>query len=113
MRPLRAIPFQWWPTGLLVLALAGCHDAPRKNPFDPELTPAVELKVALDDTAGTAALTWTPYVGRQPFAEYWVLRNIAERTQVDTLDRIPEVGQISFMDTLLAPNTGYMLSRAI
>ena len=39
--------------------LAACHDAPRNNPFDPALTPPVELEVALDDTAGTATLTWS------------------------------------------------------
>ena len=78
----------WWPAGLFVLALVACHDAPRKNPFDPELTPAVELEVALDDTAGTATLTWTPYEGSQPFAEYRVLRNVAKSIEVVTLDTI-------------------------
>ena len=36
------------------------HDSKRNNPLDPILTPAVELEVALDDTA---TLTWTPYDG--------------------------------------------------
>lgn len=52
--------------GWLVL-LCSCHDAPRNNPFDPTLTPPVELQVALDDTAGTASLTWTPYLGKAAF----------------------------------------------
>ena len=43
----------------VLLVLASCHDAPRNNPFDPALTPAVELQVALDDTAGTATLNWS------------------------------------------------------
>lgn len=30
------------------------HDAPRKNPFDPELTPPVELSVALRKSWGYA-----------------------------------------------------------
>jgi hypothetical protein len=95
-----------WPAGTLLLL--SCHDAPRTNPFDPALTPAVELRVALDDTAGTATLTWTPYEGQQPFAQYRVLRNIAERTRVDTLVHIPLVAQTTFADTTLEPNTAYV-----
>ena len=107
MLQLLALPFRWWPVGLFVLALAACHDAPRDNPFDPVLTPAVELELALDDTAGTATLTWTPYEGEQPFAEYRVLRNIAKSTEVDTTF-ITEQSQTSFVDTSLAPNTAYV-----
>ena len=52
---------------ILLLALLGCsHDARRENPLDPELTPAVTLSVAADDTAGTATLTWTRSEGRSP-----------------------------------------------
>ena len=91
----------------VLLLLAACHDAPRKNPFDPELTPAVELTVALDDTAGTATLTWTRYAGETEFAEYRVLRNVVENTWVDTLTVIEEVGQTAFLDSLLAPDTAY------
>ena len=107
LQPLE-IPPRWRPAGLLILTLVACHDAPRDNPFDPELTPAVELEVALDDTAGTLTLTWTPYEGEQSFAEYWVLRNVAERTRVDTLVEIVEAGRTSFVDTSLAPNTAYV-----
>ena len=75
-----------WGCGLAgLLLLWACHDAPRKNPFDPELTPPVELNVALDDTAGTAMLTWTKYAGEAEFAEYRVLRNVAKSTEADTL----------------------------
>ena len=43
---------------ILLLVLLGCsHDARRENPLDPELTPAMTLSVAADDTAGTATLT--------------------------------------------------------
>jgi len=90
-----------------LLFLAACHDAPRENPFDPVLTPAVELQVALDDTAGTVTLTWTQYEGQQPFQEYRVLRNEVERTRVETLAWIAQVEQTSFVDTSLTPDTGY------
>ena len=90
------------------LLLLSCHDSPRKNPFDPELTPAVELTVALDDTAGTATLTWTPYAGEQPFAEYRVLRSVLDRSEVDTLKVITDVELTTLIDTSLAPNTGYV-----
>jgi hypothetical protein len=90
-----------------VLTLTACHDAPRKNPFDPELTPAVALTAALDDTAGTVMLNWTEYVGEQKFAEYRVLRNIARFTEVDTLAVIEELTQTMFVDSSLAPDTAY------
>ena len=89
------------------LLFAGCHDAPRDNPMDPELTPAVGLQVALDDSAGTAHLTWTPYAGSQPFTEYRVLRHEVGRASVDTLAVLTELDQTTFIDTFLAPNTSY------
>ena len=49
--------------------MVACHDTERENPFDPALTPTMELEVALGYTAGTATLTWTQYVGEQSFAE--------------------------------------------
>lgn len=97
----------FWPTATL-LALLSCHDAPRTNPFDPALTPPVALQVALDDTAGTATLTWTRYEGQQPFREYRVLRNIADRKSVDTLAHLPTVAQTAFVDTTVEPNTAYV-----
>ena len=33
------------------LAMVGCHDARRQSPLDPELTPAVSVMAAMDDTA--------------------------------------------------------------
>ena len=101
-----------WPTAAFLFLLS-CHDAPRNNPFDPALTPPVELQVALDDTAGTATLTWTHYEGQQPFREYRVLRNITERTRVDTLVVIPQLAQTTFADTSLAPSTAYVYRLAV
>ena len=44
---------------VLCLGFLACsHDAKRENPFDPALTPAVELAAALDDTSGTVTLSW-------------------------------------------------------
>ena len=61
--------------GLPLLGLLACsHDSARDNPLDPERTPPVELQVALDDTAGTATLTWKPYDGEAAFAAYWIIR---------------------------------------
>lgn len=91
-----------------MLCLVSCHDAPRKNPFDPELTPAVELAGSLDDAAGTVALNWTAYVGEQAFAGYRVLRNVAKSTEVDTLATIENVERVTYVDTTLVPNTGYV-----
>ena len=101
------IPSLWLLTAPLLLALACSHDSPRDNPLDPTLTPPVELQVTLDDTAGTATLTWTPYAGEQPFAEYRVLRNIAKSTEVDTLTKIAAVEQTTFVDRFLVSDTAY------
>jgi len=100
-------PSLWWLATPLLLALACSHDSPRDNPLDPTLTPPVELQVALDDTAGTATLTWTRYEGEAEFGEYWVLRNIDKSTEVDTVARIVEQSEVAYADTSLAPNTDY------
>ena len=63
-----------FPAWLFALLLLGCHDAPRENPFDPELTPAVGLSVTLDEGMGRVELEWTRYAGEVAFAEYRVLR---------------------------------------
>ena len=93
---------------VLLLGLAACHDAPRTNPFDPALTPPVELQVALDDTAGTATLTWTRYEGQQSFREYRVLRKVPGLEKVDTLAYIAAVDQRTFVDSSLMPATDYL-----
>ena len=92
---------------LLTSIFLGCHDAPRKNPFDPALTPAVEVTVALDPGTGTAVVDWTPYAGRQPFAEYWILRQGQGLVTVDTLAVIRDLDLTAFTDSLLSPNTAY------
>ena len=82
----------WCVTLLLTLALAACHDTPRDNPFDPSLTPAVELvSAAVEDTTGSADLRWTAYAGRQPFAAYRILRQVRGLTAVDTVEVIEDV----------------------
>ncbi len=82
--------------GAFSLAVVGCHDTPRKNPFDPKLTPAVAVTVSLDPGTGTAVVDWTPYDGKQPFAEYWVLRQVQGLVTVDTLAVIREVDLTTF-----------------
>ncbi|NKB68638.1 MAG: hypothetical protein GKR89_16365 [Candidatus Latescibacteria bacterium] len=93
---------------LLLLALVACHDTDRDNPLDPQLTPAVELAITLDETTGTATLTWTPYQGDIPFAEYQVLRNITDRIAVDTLATFTDIGTLAFTDTTLTTNATYV-----
>ena len=109
VRP-RSLRSCWWLIGLL---LAGCHEAVRENPFDPVLTPPVALEVALDETNGTATLSWTEYAGEADFAEYLVLRNVAKSTEVDTLARIAGMGQTEYADSLLTPDTAYEYRIAV
>lgn len=101
-------PSNWFAIGLLGLVLAACHDAPRKNPFDPELTPAVEAAATVDDTAGVAQIRWTPYQGSQPFAEYQVLRKVQGFEAVDTVAHIPDFTQLSYTDTSIVPDVNYI-----
>ena len=109
LRTLTIHGFGWCALWLLM----GCHGAERDNAFDPALTPAVELEVALDDTAGTATLTWTQYAGEQPFAAYWVLRKTQGLEAVDTLAFISEVDQTSYVDATLAQNTTYVYRLSV
>lgn len=95
------------------LLLSACHDTRRNNPLDPQLTPGVELSVALDDTAGTATLRWTAYAGKAPFAVYRVLRNVLDQVQVDTIAVIGEVDHLAFTDTTLSPDAFYSYRVAI
>ncbi|MFH1567628.1 MAG: fibronectin type III domain-containing protein, partial [Gemmatimonadota bacterium] len=101
-------------TPLVVLALAvllliaACsHDAPRQNPLDPELTPAVELQAALDDSAGTVTLSWTPYSGPQPFAACYVQRRVQGQEAWADLDTLLTAAEPGFVDSSLAPATAY------
>ena len=107
MRYTRNLSSLWWPTGPMLLALACSHNAPRDNPLDPKLTPPVELQVALDDTAGTATLTWTRYGGEAEFEEYWVLRKVQGLESVDTLAAIADVARNSLVDATPRLGTVY------
>jgi len=91
----------------LLLALACDHDSPRDNPLDPQLTPPVELQVSLDDTAGTATLSWSQYQGDQPFSRYLVQRKVKGMELWDTLDSLDSVARVVYQDTALAPDTAY------
>ena len=100
--------------GCLCALLAGCHDAPRKNPFDPRLTPAVEVRKAeLDVYEGAVFLEWSQYAGRRTFAEYRILRNVSESTVVDTVGLIGQLRQTTFVDTSVNPNTVYEYRVAV
>jgi len=46
-------------------------------------------------------LSWTPYTGTVAFSAYWVLRNEAGRTQVDTLLILTQADQTAFIDSSL------------
>lgn len=92
----------------LVVALTGCgHDATRENPLDPELTPAVALSVGLDDSSGTATLSWSAYEGAG-FGRYQVLRQVSDRITTDTLATIDDVATTRFVDTTLVHDTEYV-----
>lgn len=98
----------WQLVGPVLLALCACsHDAPRGNPVDPDLTPPVELQVALDDSAGVVTLRWSPYAGDQPFASYQVERKVQGLESWTALDSLTSASQTSYLDTSLAPATAY------
>ena len=107
MTAIHLMRFSWLLAVLLALATCS-HDSKRDNALDPALTPPVELQVAVDDTAGTATLTWTTYAGEQPFAAYVLKRNQAEQVAVDVLDTLSSVDQTTFLDTTLLPDVAYV-----
>jgi hypothetical protein len=94
----------------LVLLLTSCHDAPRKNPFDPALTPPVDVQRAETDTMeGTVFLQWSRYEGEQSFAEYRILRKVRGLEAVDTVQVIGDREQLQFIDAEeLEPETDYL-----
>ncbi len=93
----------------LALLLFACHDAPRKNPFDPALTPSVELVSAqLDSTRGSALIEWSPYAGDQPFAHYLLLRRRPELTAIDTVALIDDPAQTTFVDESISIYNDYL-----
>jgi hypothetical protein len=82
--------------------ICSCHDAPRSNPMDPVLTPEVSVTAAeLDHETGVVRLTWTRYVGRQPFATYRVLRRAEGADRTDTVATIGSATQTAWADTTL------------
>jgi len=94
----------------LVLSLTACHDAPRKNPFDPALTPPVEMQRAeTDKMEGTVFLQWSRYEGRESFAEYRILRKVRGLEAIDTVQVIRDREQLQFIDAGgLQPKTDYL-----
>jgi hypothetical protein len=89
--------------------LAACsHDTKRENPLDPKLTSGVELVASLDRTTQTASLAWTRYNGRAPFGQYLVVRQISDRVSVDTLARLTDSADTTYVDTPLDPATDYL-----
>lgn len=84
---------------LLGLLLFACHDTKRNNPLDPQLTPAIELQVAVDDTAGVVRMSWTPYAGSQDFGDYLVLRAEAGSELSDTLRLIDDHTITDYIDS--------------
>lgn len=97
------------PYFLCLLLMAACsHETRRQNPLDAELTTAVDVTIAVDDTAGSAILRWSPYEGQVSFAHYLVLRQLSDRLTVDTLAVIGQREQASFADSSLDPNTVYV-----
>ena len=99
---------------LCVFASIGCHDAPRKNPVDPKLTPAVELvSVEVDSLQGTTTLVWTRYAGTQPFQAYRVFRRISGQTAVLERATIAEVADTVFVDAEVEADHVYVYNVAV
>ena len=105
MRRLLPILPGWPLVGLLLVA--ACYDARRENPLDPALTPPVALSVAMDDSSGSAVLTWTRAQGQGDFAAYWLLRKIQGFEAVDTLAVLTDPDQTSFTDTTVIQGAAY------
>ncbi|MEW6751077.1 MAG: fibronectin type III domain-containing protein, partial [Candidatus Latescibacterota bacterium] len=106
--PRRGSPSLRWARRLSALfLLSACHDAPRDNPLDPVSTPPVELSAALDEATGTATLSWSPYAGTHPFAEYRVIRKVQGMEADTMLAAIPDPDQTAYADTTLAPGVAY------
>ena len=98
-----------WYIPVLLVLVAACHDAPRKNPFDPELTPAVEIvSAAVDTTTGSVVLEFTGYEGGQPFAGYRVLRKVQGLEDVDTVAVIADRAQTTLRDMTIQPDLDYL-----
>ena len=98
----------------LLLLLLGCsHDARRESLLDPELTPAVALIAVVDDTAGVTHLSWSQYEGSSALAQYLVLREHEGRTASDTLARITNPAQTTFVDTTVRAGERYVYRLSV
>ena len=114
MNPLPPLRLRWPLTGLLILWLAACHDAPRTNPLDPDLTPAVELQsVIFDIPNATATLTWSQYQGEQPFQAYRVNRRLSSETTSEVRATITNVTTTTFVDTGIEVDRAYIYSISV
>ena len=93
--------------GLCAALLSSCHDSPRRNPLDPELTAPVGAEVTLDDSAGAAVVTWSRYDGAQPFTEYRVVRNVIDQTTSHTMAVVADIDSLRFVDRSLNLDLAY------
>ena len=91
----------------MVLLGACSHDAPRQNPLDPELTPAVTLEAVVHDSTGAVTLSWSLYAGEQPFAAYRVERKTQGQEEWVALDTLTVAARTTFVDATLAPGVPY------
>jgi len=100
-------PRSAWLLAGLVFTLLGCsHDSKRDNPFDPVLTPPVDVQVS--DSTGVALIEWTPYEGQTDFSLYRVLRREKTLVEVDTLALITKQAQAAYADTSIQPERDYV-----
>jgi hypothetical protein len=98
----------------LLLFVMSCHHPRRNNPFDPVLTPAVELlSVTFDPRHGTATLTWSRYNGGQPFQAYQITRRLSTGIVVDRRATIPDIAETTFVDTNVEADHQYVYSVLI
>ena len=65
------------------------------------------MQVAVNDTAGTATLTWTPYEGEALFAAYWIIRTAQAPEVVDTLAILSDAAATRYIDSTLVTESFY------
>lgn|GEM_PF-5805166 len=93
----------------LLIVLAACHDAPRDNPVDPTLTPALEavqFEAALfDSRTATATLAWNR--STDGFERYEIQRQTDEADDISIVHLTSAIDDTMFVDTGLDGNTEY------
>lgn len=100
----------------LILLSTGCdiHKSHRSNPFDPEMTPPVELlSVTLDRQQGTAILTWSQYDGPQSFEAYQIDRRIPGVITTDIRGRTTDITETTFIDTMVEADRAYVYGVSV